>query len=342
MKNPNGYGSVFKLTGNRRRPWCARITAGWSDSGKQLYKNLGYFEKRQEAMNALAEYNKNPYDIDENAITFAEIYEKWSKKKFETISTSRIKGYGTCYNICAPIKDMKFTELRTFHLQEVIDKAGKNYGTNRQIKVLFSQLYQYAMKYDIVAKDYSKFVEIGKDTKSTKRQPFNKEEIDRIWEYSKHIPILDTVLIMIYSGMRIGELLTIKSEDIDLESRTMIGGSKTEAGKNRTIPIHKKIIPLIEKRLADESEFLISNKRKKSISYDQYLRQHWNPVMERLNFKHSPHDCRHTFISAADNCGVNPITIKLIVGHSNGNDVTAGYTHKDIQQLVEAIDQIEI
>ena len=31
MKNPNGYGSVFKLTGNRRKPWCARVTVGWTD-----------------------------------------------------------------------------------------------------------------------------------------------------------------------------------------------------------------------------------------------------------------------------------------------------------------------
>lgn len=342
MKNPNGYGSVFKLTGNRRRPWCARITIGWNDEGKQQYKTLGYFEKRQDAMTALAEYNKHPYDLNQNTVTFAEIYEKWSKKKFETISTSRIKGYGTCYNICTPIHDMKFVDLRTYHLQGVIDNASKNYGTNRQIKVLFSQLYQYAMKNDIVDKDYSMFVEIGKDTKSTKRKPFTKEEIDLLWKYSKHIPILDTVLIMIYSGMRISELLTIKSKDVDLESRAMIGGIKTEAGKNRTIPIHKKIVPLIEKRLEDGYDFLISTKQNKPFTYDQYLRRHWNTSMERLNLDHSSHDCRHTFITAADNCGINPITIKLIVGHSRGSDVTASYTHKDVQQLIEAIDQIEI
>lgn len=342
MKNPNGYGSVFKLTGNRRRPWCARITAGWSDDGKQQYKTLGYFEKRQDAMNALADFNTNPYDIDQNAITFAEIYEKWSKKKFETISTSRVKGYGTCYNICAPIHDMKFVNLRTIHLQEVIDKANKKYGTNRQIKVLFSQLYQYAMKNDIVDKDYSKFVEIGKSTKSTKRKPFAKEEIELLWKYSKNMLMLDTVLIMIYTGMRIGELLTIRSEDVNLESRTMIGGIKTEAGKDRTIPIHKKIVPLIEKRLENENEFLITTDKNKPFTYEQYLRKHWNVLMERLKLDHSSHDCRHTFITAADNCGVNPITIKRIVGHADGGDVTAGYTHKDVQQLIEAIDKIEI
>lgn len=54
MKNPNGYGSVFKLGGNRRRPYCARVTVGWTDDGKQQYKNIGYFEERADAMIALA------------------------------------------------------------------------------------------------------------------------------------------------------------------------------------------------------------------------------------------------------------------------------------------------
>ena len=342
MKNPNGYGSVFKLTGNRRRPWCARITAGWSDEGKQQYKTLGYFEKRQDAMTALADYNKNPYDIDLNTITFEEIYEKWSKKKFETISISRAKSYKSVYNVCAPIHNMKFTDIRTVHLQGVVDDANKNYATNRQIKVLFSQLFQYAMKNDIVDKDYSKFVDVGKNVKSTKRQPFTKEEINTLWKHSDRMYMVDTALIMIYSGMRIGELLAIKAENVDLESRTMIGGLKTEAGRDRTIPIHKEIIPLIEKRLASGHEYLISTKNNRPMSYDQYIKSHWNKNMKRLGMKHSPHDCRHTFVTMADNSGVNPITIKRIVGHSNGTDVTALYTHKDTAQLIAAIDQIEI
>ena len=342
MKNPNGYGSVFKLSGNRRRPWCARITAGWSDEGKQQYKTLGYFEKRQDAMAALAEYNKNPYDIDQSAVTFEEIYEKWSKKKFEEVSTSQAKSYNVAFNTCAPIHSVKFTDLRLSHLQGIIDTANKNYGSNRQMKVLFSQLFQYAMKNDIVDKDYSRFVEIGKNVKSEKRQPFTKEEIDLLWKYSDRIQGVDTVLIMIYSGLRIGELLIIKSENVDLKSRTMIGGIKTAAGKDRTIPIHKKIVPLIEKRLANGNEFLITNKSNRKMSYDLYLKNNWQVFMARLGLNHSPHDCRHTFVTAADNSGINQITLKRIVGHSTGSNITAHYTHKDIEQLIAAIDQIEI
>lgn len=51
MKLPNGYGSVTKLTGNRRRPYMVRITTGFTNDGRQLMKILGYYAKRTEALN---------------------------------------------------------------------------------------------------------------------------------------------------------------------------------------------------------------------------------------------------------------------------------------------------
>lgn len=76
MRLPNGYGSVYKLSGKRRRPWVAAITTGRDiQAHKQTRKVLGYFGTRQEALNALAEYNKDPYDIITTKYTFSEIYE---------------------------------------------------------------------------------------------------------------------------------------------------------------------------------------------------------------------------------------------------------------------------
>lgn len=51
---------------------------------------------------------------------------------------------------------------------------------------------------------------------------------------------VDMVLIGIYSGWRPQELATLKKSDIDLDAKTMFGGLKTEAGKNRYVPIHSK------------------------------------------------------------------------------------------------------
>ena len=78
MKLPNGFGSIYKLSGKRRRPWVAAKTFGWQfdEEGqriKQKRQVIGYFATRQEAMTALVQYNENPYDLDSNKITFSEL-----------------------------------------------------------------------------------------------------------------------------------------------------------------------------------------------------------------------------------------------------------------------------
>lgn len=76
MKLPNGYGSVVNLGKRRRKPYAARITVGWIEEGKQKKKYLGYYKTRQEAMKALADSNKNPFDLMAQDVTFADVYEK--------------------------------------------------------------------------------------------------------------------------------------------------------------------------------------------------------------------------------------------------------------------------
>ena len=87
--------------------------------------------------------------------------------------------------------------------------------------------------------------------------PFTNDEIKTVWEHQSD-PWVDTVLILLYSGWRISEFLNLKPEDIDLKEGTMKGGTKTKAGKNRIVPIHPKIRPLIERRLAEGGSRLIS------------------------------------------------------------------------------------
>lgn len=96
MKNPNGYGSVFKLSGKRRKPFGVRITARWDEDVKQLYKYIGYYTTRPEAMIALADYNKNPYDLDAGKVTFQEVFEKWSNEKAPQVFKVQYKRLQRC------------------------------------------------------------------------------------------------------------------------------------------------------------------------------------------------------------------------------------------------------
>ena len=112
MKNPNGYGSVVKLSGNRRNPFCARKTVGWNEKGHPIYKPIGYFKTRQEAMIVLAEYNRNPYDIDLSKITMKELFERWSARDFPKISKSSASSFKSSMKHCKPLWDTPIRKSR--------------------------------------------------------------------------------------------------------------------------------------------------------------------------------------------------------------------------------------
>ena len=65
MKNPNGYGSVVKLSGNRRRPYAVRKTLGINEKGYPIYICLAYTATREEGLLILAEYNKDAYNLED-------------------------------------------------------------------------------------------------------------------------------------------------------------------------------------------------------------------------------------------------------------------------------------
>ena len=341
MRNPNGYGSVHKLSGKRRKPYAVQITTGWNEEGRQIRKYLSYHTSKSEAMRALAKYNDNPYDLNNISITFAQIYDKWSELKFKEIGRSGVLGYQAAYKTCKSIHGVKFQDIRTNHLQGIIQTCGKKHQSLKKIKVLFNQLFEYAMKHDIVMKYYSNFVNVGKNMEVSTRKPFTTEEIQMLWD-NKDIPYADTILIMIYTGFRIGELLNIKLEDIDLINRTITGGSKTEAGKNRLVPIHDKIFDFIKNRMEDnKSEYLIHNSKNKKMLYDFYKNLHFYKIMEKLNMKHKPHDCRHTFATLLNNAEANSTSIKNLIGHSSFLTTEKIYTHKNVEELRKAIKLIE-
>ncbi|MFT9496300.1 tyrosine-type recombinase/integrase [Anaerosolibacter sp.] len=317
-----------------------RKTIGWDDNGKQIFQNLGYYESRKEALEALVEFNKNPYSIESSTITFSELYDKWKEGKFEGISRSAINGYNASFDVCKSLHHMKFVEIKTKHMQDIIRTCGKGHGTLRKIKVLFNQLFKFAMENDIVSKDYSQFVDIGKNTEESTRVPFTKAEIERLFEVEPHMEWVDTVLIMIYTGLRIGELLLIKNKNVDLQEAVIKGGIKTEAGKNRMIPINRKILPMVTKRASAEHEYLIVNHENKKMSYYNYYEEKWKPLMEQLGMNHKPHDCRHTFATLMNNADANQTAIKKLIGHSSFATTEKIYTHKDIEELRKAIESI--
>ncbi len=351
MKLPNGFGSVYKLSGKRRNPWIARKTSGWEtnpETGKavQKYITIGYYHTKQDALTALGAYNENPYDINAQYITFAEVYEKWSAEHFEEIVPSARRSWISCYNHSKPLHNMKMKDIRPAHMEGCIHDAEVGSATKQRMKSMYNLMYRYALKHDIVEKDYAALCNsVKSDAPVIQRIPFSSEEIKILWN-SLDVPFVDMILIGIYSGWRPQELAVLKIADVDLDTGIFRGGLKTEAGKNRIVPIHSSILPLVRRRYDEAirmgSKYLFNDpegQQGTSLTYDKY-RGRWNKAMLRVHMHHRPHDTRHTFITLAKNAGIDEYILKLIAGHSIRDITEKVYTHRTIEQLHEEIEKI--
>ena len=219
-------------------------------------------------------------------------------------------------------------------------------NTLRKIKVLFNQLYNFAIKNDICNKDYSTFVDVVqyKDRNPNKydRNKFEKKEIERIWE-QKDDKYYQIILMILYNGVRISEFLDLKKENVHLDEQYFdVISSKTENGI-RKVPIADKVLPFYKAWFEDnpECEYLIHTPDGKHFQYRNYYDSYFHPLMEQLKIDRTPHCCRHTCISMLAEAGINQTIIKKIAGHSGAMTLTEKvYTHFDIKELVDAINEI--
>ena len=330
MRNPNGYGGIVKLSGKRRNPYMVRITTGWSEDKKQIYKVLGYFPKRQDAVAALSDYNRQPYNIDLANSTFSEVYELWSKTALPKMKPQVAALHRSAYNQhCKDLYNRKYRSLRKHDFQEAIDNCERSYSVKCQIRNLLSHLDAFAYDNDIISKQYTLNLDCGEPTETKNREVFTKEEIRKLFTMIGH-PFIDETIVQLYTGFRISEILALTEKNIDLAQEIITGGGKTAAGKNRVVPIHHDILPIIKAHTGSGKLFPISS------TQTRYLTDR-KEYMDKLGINHTSHDCRHTFRSALDSAGANKVSIDLLMGHKSPGVGERVYTHKTIEELRKTI-----
>jgi len=323
MKLPNKYGCVRKLSGARRRPWAVVLTTGWTADGKQVREYLGYYTTKKDALAALAAYHESPFELSQKNVTFSDLYQAWLDTR-----KPNAKNYNAAYNNLADLHKMIFRDIRKRHIQAVIDKCPLSRASLLLIKTLCNLMYKFAIDQELVNMNYASLVELPKNEPSEKHKPFTAEEIKELFD-NRNLYAAQIALILIYTGMRPGELLALDPATIDLETRTMRGGIKTTAGKNRIIPIADKILPIIKQfdfgALPKRANRLIVMWKRSNV-----------PALQN----HLPHDGRHTCASLLDDAEISLKTRQMILGHSSGDVTNKVYTHKTTDQLLAAINRI--
>ena len=347
-RRPNGSGTIVKLSGKRRNPFQVRVNTRITVNGYPDYDVIGCYPDRVSAGIALAEYNKAPYDPHDRRKLFSEVFDSWYQWKYKSAHTAPDKKTSSqnctlaAYRKCDALHDKVMWDIRAQDMQAILDREDLSHAMLEHIRNLFRQMYKYAVQFEFVAKDYSQYTRITKEDDDTQGLPFTREELLLLWKH-KDLPFVDTILIYCYSGWRINELARMPLENIDLEARTFTGGLKNRYSRNRTVPIHSEIYEMVCRRLNGSFKSLIYHDGTKTIAEPKY-REYFNTALHSCGIRttHTPHDCRHTFNMLLDNAGVDRVSRYRLMGHK-GQDINENvYTHKDINQLREAVEAIKI
>lgn len=342
----NGAGSITKLTGNRSKPWMVRVPAQLQIDGTMKREVLGYYTTSEEAEIALAKYKINPFDVDEKNTTFADLYDIFLENKKQEVTAATYRNLNNIYlTHFTSIKIRTIRSIRFLELQNLLDKLPKH--TSARAKSIITGVYKIAMKNNIIDKDISTLLETtDRLTNTLNRDIFTADVIKKIRKLStthedeKIRIICDMILILLYSGMRTIEIRQIETVNINLEENYMIGGSKTEAGRDRIIPIHYKVKDIVLKHYNLSNKYLFNGVNNKPFGEDRFKKS-FREMRKIIGFEQTAYSTRHTFITALQKLNVTEEKIKKIVGHKT-SDITSGvYTHynaSDFHNMIKDLD----
>lgn len=332
-KRANGMGTVWKHPGHRVKPWEAQKAGA----------HIGYFATKFEAEQALARIADVPVSDSLN-LTFSQVYDRWKPTHSRTITDSGISGYEFAYSHCAPLYNSIFRKLRTSDFQSIINQmetGGLSKSSCGKVVQLFSQLSQWAIQEEICHTNYAKFLTVAAPQKSTKAV-FTEAQIEAI--QSSKSPASDIALLLLATGCRPNELFSALVENCAADY--FVSGSKTEAGKNRVIPVSplgkQAYASILEAAKASGSPRLIDG-YKGNREYRNFAKRDWKRLMEEISATDmSPYNCRHTYATYAVKSGMKPELLKQIMGHAAYTTTIDFYTHTNTAELVQESQKLAV
>lgn len=373
---PNGYGSIKKLSGNRSNPyavypptteftlegvpktpkaicyvddWFLGFSVLTAFKAGTYYPGMENELKRMDSdavnMNdftsqILADHNRIHRADKINAsdsLTFADVYEQfydWKYNGKKEYSNSTMNATSSAYKYCSSLYEKSYSKIDFEDMQAIIDGCTKKHATLENICGLFKQMGRYAVAKKYVDKNPADGVKINVPDDDEHGIPFSDDELKKLWSL-KNNEIVEPLLIMCYSGLRIGELTVV---EVNIDEQYFHGGVKTTSSKNRYVPFHPSIYPIIKKRM-DKYGRLINGSL---VTYRKSLTSLFTDIGFSNSPVHTPHDCRHTFSMLCERYGVRENDRKRMLGHSFSDVTNSVYGHRSIEDLRKEIKKIKI
>lgn len=329
----NGEGSVYK----RGSTWTAAVVLGYrlDEDGKAqpIRRKQGGFRTKKEALAALPELRQ---EKRRSCPTLGDLCQQFQQGKYKKLSESRQEKYRIAWPKISALEFAAIDQLTTADLQAAVDQA-KTFYPARDIRDLLSILYQLAMPDQFVSSNLADFLVLP-DLHAKQQESFSAEEIQKLWtHYGDGNWWTGYIILMCYTGMMPGELLTARKDMVDLKAKTITGaGKKTKERKATPIVLADVIIPVIDDLMTHTpGDKLIC------ISKDRFYKAFYQAIEEAGCRKLPPYACRHTAATALAAENIPPSVIQKIMRHSSFQ-TTQHYIHIGVDPMLDAVNRLQL
>lgn len=351
--------NIRKRTDGR---WEARFQTPDAEKGRKVYRSVygsTYEEAKRKRSDAIQMVGKKPdpgakhQAAEETACTqilFSQAAAEWLEEVSGKHKYSTYVKYGNVYRIhmegmlglfpLTDLPDQKIQEKISDHLSE----EGLSDSIRKSVCSVTKQILEYAgSKYSVCVPALKlPAVRPGKKTVET----FSKTEQSRLFAclYNSPDKFKTAMLLCLYTGMRLGELCSLKWSDFDLKDRTvtvnrtvqritvkgymtrtilMETAPKSESSK-RAIPLTEEMTELLERFQGDGDYVFGGDKPLEPRTMQYRMKKILNEAkVEHRNF----HILRHTFATNCVESGMDVKTLSVILGHSDVKITLNRYVH---------------
>lgn len=161
------------------------------------------------------------------------------------------------------------------------------------------------------------------------------------------MPYADYIYIMCYLNFSVSEFLSLATEQYHVSEQGIpyfVAGIKSEAGKNRIVPIHPKILKMVENCIKNNGETIFcrihaGSEIGKSMIKDYFLKYAFRPAMQAMGLgdEFTPHSCRRTFSTRMSAAGARAEDIIALMGHTDYKVDIDHYIIQEVDTLYNAI-----
>lgn len=382
-RRQNGEGSIFQVSENK---WIAKISLGTLPDGRV---NVKQFSGKSEAIvkKKLKEFKKSSDYSDKrlpSTDTVKTYFSMWMKEyqynKLKPLSYDRLESTVNTH-ILPNIGGMKIDKVTRDHIQALINQLYKkqklSYSSVKKVYVALNSCYKHALMADVVAKNPCLGVVLPAQSERTKQvTPLSladveklKRELSRTDEDGKPVCSYgQAYLLILNTGLRMGEALSLCWDDVDFENRTItvsknsilskkrdIDGNRTggyelqtqnstkTSNGNKTIPINRSAEEALrELKKNNDTLYVVINSRNHQVLPSNFERS-FHAVLKNAGVvgSYGVHALRHTFASMLFAKGVDVKIVSKLLGHSSVKITYDIYVHlfeKDIKNVTNVLD----